>query len=270
MKHKHAFYFLFYLHAFTGSTMASEINDLKLVTHDAANNVYLLHDRDEDSRQIKIDQAEYDSIIDTNFNWSMGSSILPLFDQNFEIDNTKSLYLDTNWRAITTATSEYPILVTSYLYECVALALMSSQKIGMFHIHPEDTNEEVNNFIRDFIDREDFNNIRSTLVTGMFSSNLSRCYEIIKENNIKIMHLHAFKIIEVNSYKTLFHPTFLDKDTLMSTPFILNEKYAKVAIDARTLEISLSFDIEKFEKDSGALLNKAKEARAAGMYVISV
>jgi hypothetical protein len=258
---------------FTGSALPMETeatNNTLSVTCEPEGRFKVYTDGGTEFFQIKIviNEQEYNSTIETNFSWLVKEKISPIDVQDFEINHYESLYLDTHWSAIATPCSPYPILVTSYIYDCVTLALISPQKIGMYHVYPEDKDEKVIKFVKFFMEK-DTDLINAILVTGVISPNLSRCYHILEENSLNMIHVYTLPVIQptTSDNEKIFHPTILDKNKLMTTPSILGEFFTKVALDARSGKICLNFDIEKLERESENSMEKAIKARNADMEI---
>lgn len=262
------FCFLFFLQAFTGSAMEKKADDEVSFIYDKEQKTLTVC-KDSETYHFKVDEQKYNSIIETEYSWLLKNNTLPFDTQDFDINHFESLFIDESWSVITAPDSVYPVLVTSDVCECVAIGLISHQKIGMYHVYPENTDGAVANFVKDFTEEENFGETKAILVTGIISPNLSRCYEILQKTNMNII-VHALKAIQLTDKERIFHPDLLTEDDLM----IMGKNYslsslpfAMLAIDARTLNISLNFNIEKFREESECIMVKALKAEKAGMYV---
>lgn len=267
--------FLFFVIYLTSSLRATNIEDEMSITYATLKNVFTLKGIDR-KLQIKIDQEEYDAVITAKFSWLLDSNIKPLVNQTFEIDPTQSLYLDTGWYAITSVQSPFPILVTGNVYDCVALILTNSKTktIGMYHVYPKNKIQEIKLFIDDYIKESQEFNINSILVSGAISSNLTRCYEIIREKNVKITHCHIIKRIHFENDEIIFSPEVFNNENICEKPLdilpILKGLSLNVAIDSKTMNIALNFNVEEFIKiyiKDTDMLQKALYAQQLGIHV---
>jgi hypothetical protein len=248
--------------------MEEKADDEMSLNYDKEQNTLTVR-RGDETCHLKTDERKYNSIIETEYSWLLKSNTLSLNTQNFDINHFESLFINESWRVIATPESAYPILVTSDVCDCVAIVLISHQKTGMYHVYPTNTDEKVANFIKDFTEEKNLDETKAILVTGIISPNLSRCYEILQKTNTNII-VHALKAAQLTDKERVFHPDLLTVNDLMimSKSYDLSSlPYAMVAIDARTLNISLNFNIAKFHEESENCMVKASKAKEAGMYV---
>jgi hypothetical protein len=189
--------------------------------------------------EIICDSELYSQLQSTHYHWIGDKQIEHNID--YYLDVSRSTYLDTNWGAITYSTSEYPTLVTSFLYDCVGLVLLNNEKniVGLFHISTDISDSKIRNFIDTFFaktdETSDENNISTILYSGQISSNLTRCREIVLEKNlsIKVCAAHS-KIIE------------WEGKMILSTEMDIEQSFGIIAVNAQNLQTCFSFDADKF------------------------
>ena len=246
------------------------------ISYEVSSKTYVIKSQQGETFRVIDDQKAYNALVSSRFSYVADHKEALPNSQAFDVDPAKSLYLDTDWRAITNATLSRPILVTNYLYNCVGIVLRDSQrqKVGLFHLSPYKLGATTDVYVEEFMQDSEVKNVEAMLISGRLSDNLTRCYTALTQKGIKITTLHTLPYILLDECEVFSKSVFADSKALLESPeklmSVLRDAFLRVAVDARTMTVSFTFDFEAFDRlyyQEGGTLKKAEAAKAAGVHV---
>lgn len=269
-------FFIFLLVSGIGFDSRASESLFESVSYEVSSKTYVIKEPEGETFKVIDDQEAYDALVSSRFPYIAAHRGAAIPSQALDIDPAKSLYLDTDWRAITNAGLPRPILVTNYLYNCVGIVLMDSKlhKVGLFHLSPYKLGATMDVYLEEFMQGSEVRNVEAMLISGRLSDNLTRCYTALTQKGIKITTLHTLPYILTDECEVFSKNAFPDHKTLLENPeklmAFLRDAFLRVAVDARTMTVSFTFDFEAFDRlysQEGGTLKKAEAAKAAGVHV---
>ncbi len=162
----------------------------------------------------------------------------------------ETLYLDVSWAAVTSAQNKCPVLMTNFVYNCVAMCLIDKEKktVALVHIYAETAPRRISVIVNKLLEcmNTTASNIEAHLISAQITPLLATCYSTLQQtglDNITVKTLGGqaddrsvsggrFVTPSCMNMKSLDSP--LNLSTITN---ILSKYYIGLSIDARTLTL---------------------------------